>query len=395
MKFVSALAVDFEFEDALKSLIQEMVSQAGDAALDLVVVFTSAHFTQAIPEIVKDLKSALQPGLIMGCSAEGVIGREQEVESAPAIAMVGARLPGIELTPFMLQPNSLDWPRLLLDQGEFLRTVAAPEGTQLFLLLGDPFSTPMDDLLQAFNAFYPGVPVIGGMASGALRPEGNLLFCNDKLTSRGALGVALSGLLEVDIIVSQGCRPIWRPFKVSGSRQNQIYNLEGRPPLAWLQDLIPTLPEEDRALLQTGLFVGRSVKTEQEVLGRGDFVIRGVLGIDQESGAIAIGDSVMDGETIQFHLRDSFTAQEDLELQLIPQMFRDPAMGGLLFTCNGRGTRLYDRPNGDISVIQKNANHTPLAGFFCAGEIGPIGGKNYLHAHTATLVLFRQAALSS
>jgi small ligand-binding sensory domain FIST len=137
--------------------------------------------------------------------------------------------------------------------------------------------------------------------------------------------------------------------------------------------------------------VGRAVKSGPETLGRGDFVIRGVMGIDQESGSIAIGDSIMDGETIQFHLRDAVTAQEDLEMLLIPQMFRERPSGALLFTCNGRGTRLYDRPNGDITVIQQNVSNAPLAGFFCAGEIGPIGGANFLHGHTATLVLFRPA----
>jgi small ligand-binding sensory domain FIST len=176
---------------------------------------------------------------------------------------------------------------------------------------------------------------------------------------------------------------------VSSARRNEIYDLEGRAPLAWLQDLIPSLPEGDRALLQSGLFVGKSVKPGQEVLGRGDFVIRGVVGIDQESGAIAISDSVIDGEIIQFHLRDAATAREDLELQLIPQMFRDRASGGLLFLCNGRGTRLYDQPNSDIALIQPNIKNVPLAGFFCAGEIGPIGGINYLHGHTAVLALFR------
>jgi small ligand-binding sensory domain FIST len=230
---------------------------------------------------------------------------------------------------------------------------------------------------------------VGGIASAALRPGGNTLFINDTITNQGVAGVAFSGALDIDVVVSQGCRPIWRPFKVLASRWNEIYNLEGRAPLAWLQDLIPTLSEQDKALLQSGLFVGRAVKPDQEVLGRGDFVIRGVMSIDQQSGAILIGDSVMDGDIIQFHLRDAVTALEDLEMQLIPQMFRDPACGGLLFTCNGRGTHLYERPNGDINVIQPNIKNVPLAGFFCAGEIGPIGKLNFLHGHTATLVLFR------
>jgi len=391
MKFVSAVTTEVEFEDALKSLIQQTASKAGDASLDLMVVFASAHFTHSIREIVQDLLAALKPGLLIGCTAEAVVSRDREIEKGPAITLVAAQMPEVGLHHFLLQPDSLDWPKLLLDEDEFHRRVGAPEDTRLFMLLGDPFSAPMDDLLQAFNQYFPGIPVVGGIASAALRPGGNTLFVNDTVTSQGVVGVAFSGALDIDVVVSQGCRPIWRPYKVVEARRNEIYNLEGRAPLAWLQDLIPTLSEEDKSLLQTGLFVGRSVKPGQELLGRGDFVIRGVMSIDQQSGAIAIGDSVMDGDMIQFHLRDAMTALEDLEMQLIPQMFRDAACGGLLFTCNGRGTHLYERPNGDINIIQPSIKNVPLAGFFCAGEIGPIGKMNFLHGHTATLVLFRPA----
>jgi small ligand-binding sensory domain FIST len=389
MNFVSAATTEIKFEDALKSLIQQTASQAGEASLDLMVVFASAHFTASIREIVQDLLAALKPSLLVGCTAEAVVSRDREIENEPAITLVAAQLPEAGLHHFLLHPNSLDWPKLLIDEDEFRRRIDTPEDTRLFLLLGDPFSAPMDDLLQAFNQYYPDIPVVGGIASAALRPGGNTLFINDTITNQGVAGVAFSGALDIDVVVSQGCRPIWRPFKVLASRWNEIYNLEGRAPLAWLQDLIPTLSEQDKALLQSGLFVGRAVKPDQEVLGRGDFVIRGVMSIDQQSGAILIGDSVMDGDIIQFHLRDAVTALEDLEMQLIPQMFRDPACGGLLFTCNGRGTHLYERPNGDINVIQPNIKNVPLAGFFCAGEIGPIGKLNFLHGHTATLVLFR------
>jgi small ligand-binding sensory domain FIST len=389
MNFVSAVTTEVEFEDALKSLIQQTASQAGDTSLDLMIVFATAHFSQSIREIIQDLLAALKPGLLIGCTAEAVVSRDREIENEPAITLIAAQMPEAGLHHFLLHPDSLDWPKLLLDEDEFRRRVDAPGDTRLFMLLGDPFSAPMDDLLQAFNQYFPGIPVVGGIASAALRPGGNMLFVNDTITSQGVVGVAFSGALDIDVVVSQGCRPIWRPFKVVAARQNEIYNLEGRAPLAWLQDLIPTLSEEDKSLLQTGLFVGRSVKPGQEILGRGDYVIRGVMSIDQQSGAIAIGDSVMDGDMVQFHLRDAMTALEDLEMQLIPQMFREAASGGLLFTCNGRGTRLYDRPNGDINAIQPNIKNVPLAGFFCAGEIGPIGEMNFLHGHTATLVLFR------
>ncbi len=393
MRFASGITTEDTVERTLPDLLQQIQAQfgreLGSAGIDLALFFASAQLAEVMPEIAAGLHDGLNPKVLLGCTAEGVIGREREIEEGPAVALVVAHLPDVALTPICLQPGENDWHKLLLDQEDFQLLVDAPEDTRLFILLGDPFSTPMEDVLETFNACFPGIPIVGGMASGALRPRGNTLVLNDQRTQEGAIGLALSGALDVDIVVSQGCRPIWRPFKVGDAHRNVILNLEGRAPLAWLQDLIPELPEEDRLLLQKGLFVGRAVEPGWETLGRGDFLIRGVVGIDQQSGAIAIGDSVIDGETIQFHLRDALTAQEDLEMMLIPQMFRNPPRGGLLFSCNGRGTRLYDHPDGDIAVIQRSLEGIHLAGFFCAGEIGPIGGANFLHGHTASLVLFR------
>ena len=386
MSFVSAIASHSDVEQVLDDLLDQV---GMETLIDVAFLFVSTYFTNDIDDIVTRLQSELKPGVLLGCTAEGVIGCEKEIESEPAISLVVARLPGVQITPFMLQPGSSEWHRMLLSPGEFCRTVDVPADAQLVILLADPFSIPMDDVLHAFATCYPGIPMVGGMASGALRPNGNVLIANDFLTRQGAVGLALSGNLSVDLIVSQGCRPIWRPFKVQSAHRNMIYNLEGRPPLAWLQDLIPELSDEDRALLQNGLFVGRSIDPARDEMGRGDFLIRGLMGIDQENGAIAIGDSVMEGETIQFHLRDVITAQEDLEMLLIPQMFRQPPSGGLLFTCNGRGTRLYDHPNGDISIIQNSIQNVRLAGFFCAGEIGPVGNQNFIHGQTVSLALFR------
>jgi small ligand-binding sensory domain FIST len=267
--------------------------------------------------------------------------------------------------------------------------VGAPDDTRLFLMLGDPFSTPTDDVLLAFNTAYNGIPIVGGMASGALRQYGNALILNDQITNMGAVGISLSGPFDIDVIVSQGCRPIWQPFTITSAHKNTIFSLDNKPPLDLIQDLIMELSEEERNLLQNGLFVGRAVRGTKDSLGRGDFLIRGVMGVDRENGAISIADSVMEGELIQFHLRDALTAQEDLEMMLVPQMFCEPPSGALLFTCNGRGTRLYDHADGDISIIRKNLGVNHLAGFFCAGEIGPIGRENYMHGHTACMAIFR------
>ena len=388
--FISAMTTERNLEEAIDALAKQVNSQAEGRPLDLVFVFLSPHFTHSARHIAERLWVTYEPGVLLGCTAEGVIGREQEIEGEAGISVVAANLPGVELAPFLLQSN--DWPVMLLDEDEFHRVVDAPEDSRLIIALGDPFSAPIDDILHAFNCFYSGIPMAGGMASGALRPHGNVLILNDRVLQGGFVGVALSGALDADIIVSQGCRPIWKPLKITAAQKNVIFSLEGQPPLAWIEELVPELSEDDRALLQNGLFVGRAINPQQEGLGRGDFLIRGVIGLDQQKGSIAIADYVQEGETIQFHLRDAYTAKEDLEMMLIPQVFRGPAAGGLLFSCNGRGMRLYDYPNGDISIIQRNLGELPLAGFFCAGEIGPIGGENFLHGHTASLVLLRAQA---
>jgi small ligand-binding sensory domain FIST len=391
IRFVSGSVIDLAADDAVASLLSQIKDQ-WDARLQeapphLAIVFLSAHFTSETEKIAAELRSRLNPQVLIGCTAEAVIGREHEIEDRPAITLFTAHLPGVSLAPFLLQMN--DWGPLLLDPAALHQRVGAPGDTRLFIMIGDPFSAPMDDVVQAFNNAYPGIPIVGGMASGALRQFGNALILGDQVHNQGAVGVALAGAIDVDVVLSQACRPIWRPFTVTAAQKNTIFSLEGKPPMAWIQDLIQELSEEERALMQNGMFVGRAVRGTPESLGSGDFLIRGVIGVDRQSGAIAIADSVIDGEVIQFHLRDALAAQEDLEMTLIPQMFCEAPGGALLFSCNGRGTKLYDHPDGDISVVRKNLGDIPLAGFFCAGEIGPIGGQNYMHGHTASMAIFR------
>lgn len=393
MRFASAITTEREVSNAVRALADQIKAQFTQGSIDLALVFLSAHFRAVVTDLVEDLQAYLKPTVLLGCTAEGVIGCQQEIEREPAISLVAAHLSGVELVPFKLQ--SADWQRTLGDESTLRHLVNTPAETKLFMILADPFTTPMDLVLETFNAYYPNLPVIGGMASGAHRAGGNALLFNDKVLNNGAVGVALTGALEVDIIVSQGCRPVGRPFRVTGARENVIFSLEGQAPLAHIQELVLEMTATDRVLLQNGLFIGRAIEAGRQDLGRGDFLIRGVLGLDQDSGVMVVGDTINQGETVQFHLRDASTATEDLEMMLAPQLLFDSPAGGFLFSCNGRGTRLYDHPNGDISIIQKVVGEVKLAGFFCAGEIGPIGSKNFLHGHTASLALFRPQATNA
>lgn len=390
LRFASAETNEPLLQDAIHRLEARLRPQLGETAPDLALVFFSTHFRLQAQELGDELRLVLTPRLLIGCSAEGVLGAQAELEEQPAIAVLAARLPEADITPFYLPPED-GW--VLLDSPETLRqAVQAPQETKLFILLGDPFSTPVEDVLRSFERAYPEIPVVGGMASAADEPGSNRLIMNEQVESAGLVGLALAGDFEIDLVVSQGCRPIGAAHTVTAAQRNVIQRLDGEPALFVIHHLLDELSEEEQEQLNSGLLIGRAANPQREQLGRGDFLVRAVIGVDRQSGAIAVSDVIQPGERVQFHLRDALTAKEDLEMMLIPQTFRAEPQGGLLFTCNGRGRRLYDHPDGDISVIKRSLGKFPLAGFFCAGEIGPVGGKNHLHGHTAVLVTFRSGS---
>jgi small ligand-binding sensory domain FIST len=258
------------------------------------------------------------------------------------------------------------------------------------LLLGDPFTFPVDVFLGEMNETHAGVPVLGGMASGVMAPGQTRLIDGPRVHNHGAVGVLLQGELGLRCVVSQGCRPIGRPLVITKAHENVIEALGGKTPLRQLQELWQELSPEDRELFQHGLHVGRVINEYQGEFHRGDFLIRNVLGLEQESGALAITDRVRVGQTVQFHVRDAATADEDLH-ELLGGNLRThnqrPA-GALLFSCNGRGTRLFPQPHHDARVIRGEAGPVPLAGFFAQGELGPVGGQNFIHGFTASVALF-------
>ena len=225
--------------------------------------------------------------------------------------------------------------------------------------------------------------MIGGLASAAARPGGNRLALDGEVSSEGAVGVLLDGA-DVRTIVSQGCRPVGRPFVVTRGERNFVEELGGQPALRRLQDCVTEMTEDDRALMRAGLHIGLVVDEHKPDFGRGDFLVRGVLGADQQSGSIAVGDHVTVGQTVQFHVRDAGAADEDLRALLAGA----EAEAALLFTCNGRGRHLFGVPDHDAGVVEALLGPIPVAGAFCAGEIGPVGGRNFLHGFTASLALF-------
>jgi small ligand-binding sensory domain FIST len=402
MQWANALSQRASLEGAVQE-VTDRLRASFDAPPDLGLVFISSAFTSEFPRLLPLLQERWPMPVLVGCSGGGVVGMATteeavEVESAPALSLTVARLPGVTVQPFHL--SSDDLPDLDSPPNTWIDLIGVDPATNpQFILLADPFAASVNDLIQGLDFAYPGAVKVGGLASvdGFNRQSG--LFCHRTLHSEGVVGVALSGAIVLDAIVAQGCRPIGPAYQVSQAERNIVLGLsdpehegEDRPPLEVLQRLIQTLSEADRKLAQNSLFIGIAQDGFKITLNQGDFLIRTLLGVDPKAGAIAVGDRVRPGQRIQFHLRDARTSAEDLDYWLGNyQRGQSPApTGALMFACMGRGEGLYQAPNFDSGLFQQYLGPVPLGGFFCGGEIGPVGNTTFLHGFTSVFGICRQ-----
>jgi small ligand-binding sensory domain FIST len=354
--------------------------------VDLAVAFFTSPLAADPEALAEGLKRALAPRCLIGASGGAVIASEREIEQGPALTLIAARLPGVELKPFILSPTS--WGEAMDDPLEFARHTPGIRGAELILLLGDPFTLDVERVLHAFNRHAPAMRVVGGMASAGMRPQSNVLILNDWVARDGGVAVALSGALRADVVVSQGCRPIGPPLEITRAEQNVIFELDGQPALERAEQVLRELSEPEREHLRHGLYVGRPARAGAS--GRGDYLIRSLLGADRDRGALAVGDRVTEREAVRLHVRDAQIAREDLEMLLSPQAFDTRAEAALLFSCNGRGRAFFGEPDRDVKTLQEAlGGGVPIAGFFAAGEIGPVGERNYMHGHTASIAIVR------
>jgi len=366
----------------------EARAMLGGRSPSFAVLFASPHFLASANALLEAVTAEAGPVPLIGCVAEAVTGGGREIESEPAVSLwLAAGIGPVETFEM-----------------EFVRTSSGGayggyrfNGEGVTLLVCDPFTFPADDLLAHLNSHVPGAVVMGGMASGGIQQQQSQLFLDGRILSSGAVGARLAAG-QADLLVSQGCRPIGQPYTVTSADGNLIHELGGRPPLARLRELAAALSPGDREMLAEGLHVGLVMNEYRDELGQGDFLIRGVLGADPESGAIAVGDELEVGQTVQFHVRDADSADEDLRRALERETAalgsRRPA-GALMFTCNGRGTRMFSEPGHDAGLITKVLGDIPTAGLFCAGELGPVGGQNYVHTFTASIAVFPEEPGSS
>jgi small ligand-binding sensory domain FIST len=388
MPFLTASSTQPDTARAVREIIdQARAAWQGDA--DLALLFWSPHHRETIAGLAPALLDQVPARCLLGCPGETVVAGQREIENEPALCLWLARWSHkVQVTPFRLDVERtadgftlLGWPDELVE---------ADPARSLVITLADPYTFPIDAYLGQLNGENPGLPIAGGMASGANGPGEHVLLLGCEAVPTGAVSVLLQGELGYRAVVSQGCRPLGKPLVVTKAQENVILELGGKTPLQQLQELWLTLTPRDHQLVQQGLMIGRAVSEYRDTFHRGDFLVRSLIGMDRESGAIAVGDHVRVGQTVQFHVRDAASADEDLRLMLEAAGPGTGRQGGLLFSCNGRGTRLFGDPDHDAQAVHRTLGDVPLAGFFAQGELGPIGGQNFIHGFTASLVLFAE-----
>ncbi|OBK46866.1 FIST N-terminal domain-containing protein [Mycobacterium sp. 1081908.1] len=353
---------------------------AGEAPSLAVLLGSRSHTGQAV-DLLDAVQRMVEAPALIGCVAQGIVAGRREMEDGPSVAVwLGS---GLQAETFQL-----DFVRTgsggLITGYRFDRTAR-----DLHLLLPDPYTFPSSLLVEHLNTDLPGTTVVGGLVSGGRGPGDTRLFRDHGVLTSGLVGVRLPGVHVVPI-VSQGCRPVGDPYIVTGADGARITELGGRTPLQRLREIVEGLPPDEQELISHGLSIGIVVDEHLAVPGQGDFLIRGLLGADESTGAIEIGDVVDVGATVQFQVRDAAGAAKDLRLTVERAVAELPGrpVGALLFTCNGRGRRMFGIADHDASMIEELLGGIPLAGFFAAGEIGPIAGRNALHGFTASMALF-------
>ncbi|MEA2387775.1 MAG: hypothetical protein QOG41_548 [Thermoleophilaceae bacterium] len=376
-RIATGLAADDAGVDAFAEAAGRAALGLGGAPADLAVVFGGAPNLEHLDEGLRLVRERVRAGAVIGCGAQGVVGGGHELERG-GVAVWAASLPGAEIEPFHVNA-------VATGSGVGLTGVPDVLGADAMLLLADPYSFPVERLLAEVAGEDPELPVVGGLASAGSGPGHGTLILGGEVLTQGAVGVTLAGV-DVRPCVSQGARPIGPEMVVTAAEGTAILELASRPALDRLRQAIAELDPHERSLAARGLLLGVVIDENKPDYERGDFLIRGLLGIEEETGAVQVGEHVRVGQTVRLQVRDGASADEDLRdaLDGLPVA---PA-GALLFTCNGRGSHMFGAPGHDARALDEAFGGAPVAGFFCAGEIGPVGRRNFVHGFTATMAVF-------
>ncbi len=391
------VAVGFsESFDAVEAAAEaSAAARAGlEGDCDLCLVFASGPHLPMAKWLLSEVHERLEPRNLVGCGAGGTLAGGREVEEGPGLVVWAASLDGAGVSTMHLTAERDGDGFALLGLPADLRGGEANgnAGREALIVLADPYTFPAEELLAGLERDRPGLPALGGLASAAVG-GGSVLFRDGEVHADGAVGALLSGV-QVLPCVSQGAIPVGPEMTITAAEANMIGELASKPAMERLGEAIESLPEDERELASQGVLLGVVIDENRPEYERGDFLVRPIVGADRETGAIAIGERVRVGQTVRLHVRDAASADEDLREALRAQaqaLGSDGAAGSLLFTCNGRGAHMFDVPDHDATAVE-DALGAPAGGFFCAGEIGPVGGRNFLHGFTATMAVFPAAS---
>ena len=388
MQWVSALSIETDPAAAVAEVVAAVGRDLDGHGADLAILFASSHHAAAYDGIGAALAGELGDAVVLGCSAGGVIGGGREIERLHGLSLTVASLPGVDITPFACEMSEMSKVSSVDEIPALLGVQSTPRG---LLMLPEPFSFAVERVLPFMDAAFDGIPIVGGLASGATEAGENGLFLRDQVLRSGAVGVALSGNVTLDSLVAQGCRPIGEPMFITSCERNLIRQLDGKPAFDVLRDLVDALPAADLELARHSLFVGLVMLPKRERYEAGDFLIRNLIGVDPDSGVVGVGGMVEEGSVLCFHLRDGQASSEDLTkmLERHASAVDVTPSGALLFSCLGRGEGLYGEPGHDSRKFSERFGEVPTGGFFCNGEIGPVLGRTYLHGYTSSFALFR------
>ena len=390
MRWASSLSRRPDLSGAFAEAAEAVEAGMGGERPDLLLAFASPHHAQDLDSL-PGLAGGRTPGaLLAGCTGSGVIGDAREAEDGPALSLTGAWLPGVACSGFHVEMASLPDPDTGAASWHGLAGIG-PRSRPKFLLLADPFTVDADVLVRGLDRAYPRAPKFGGLASGGRAPGENRLLLGEEVHRRGAVGVAFTGDLEVDTLIAQGCRPIGSPMLVTRCRGGALLELDRGKPLEVLAEIYGGLGQRDRELMRHSLFLGIDMREERVEYDPGELLVRNIVGADPGTGAISVGEELRPVQAVQFVLRDASAAEEDLRRMLhVRRATGAPRPdGALLFSCTGRGSGLFGRPDHDTGLFEEVLGPAALGGFFCNGEIGPVGGTTFLHGYTSAFALFR------
>jgi len=378
-------------DDALGVWAEKLRAQLLAPEVSLGLVFMSPNFFPHAAQALEVLRVHAKIPLLAGCSSHGLISGGEEIENSSGLVLALYSLPGATVKGiYFAQPqveaasgeDGAYWPA---------ETGVDPAVTNGWLAFVDPFHLDSESWIRTWNQAYAGLPVFGGLASGNFPEPLTQVYLNGEVYEEGGVAIAIGGEVALTGVISQGCTPIGETWTLTRVEQNLIHNIGNRPAYSVLADTFQKLPPDEQKKAQGNLFIGLVVNEYLEEFHRGDFLVRNLIGGDPKSGVLAVGAMPRAGQTMQFQRRDAAAATEDMNelLGLSKEKLAGATVyGGCLCCCNGRGHHLFGRANHDVEIIQRCLGPLGLAGFFCNGEIGPVGEKNYLHGFTASLALF-------